>query len=161
MFSAINHYSNQTLKRKKKHNSKCAYKFSITFHFFLFTSSHLTYVFLPCHQYIIHIWTNVCVHVCVLTTPPTTRTPIEVREVREARPVTMETISSSWVMELCGNGGMLVLTGVRAMVRGTCRENTAENSTEQSTKRLARRAADSPVYMWKCSWMRNWSQNCG
>ena len=71
-----------------------------------------------------------CVCVCFLTTPPTTRTPMEVREVREARPVTMETISSSWVMELCGNGGMLVLTGVRAMGRGTCRENTAETSTE-------------------------------
>lgn len=39
---------------------------------------------------------------CVLvhTTPPTTRTPMEVREVREARPVTMETISSSWVTEV-------------------------------------------------------------
>ncbi len=52
---------------------------------------------------------------------------MEVREVSEARPVTMETISSSWVMELCGNGGMLVLTGVRARGRGTCRDNTADN----------------------------------
>lgn len=57
----------------------------------------------------------------VLTTPPTTRTPMEVREVREAKPVTMETISSSWVIEFCGNGGMLVLTGVKAMGRGTCK----------------------------------------
>lgn len=60
----------------------------------------------------------------ILTTPPTTRTPIEVREVREARPVTIETISSSCVTELCGNGGMLLQTGVRAMGLGTYRENT-------------------------------------
>lgn len=46
---------------------------------------------------------------------------MEVRDVREARPVTIETMSSSWVTELCGNGGMLVLTGVRARDRGTCR----------------------------------------
>lgn len=45
--------------------------------------------------------------------------PMEVREVREARPVTMETMSSSWVMEFWGKGGILVLTGVRAMGRGT------------------------------------------
>lgn len=50
--------------------------------------------------------------------------PMDVREVREARPVTMETISSSWVMEFWGNGGMLVLTGVRAMGRGTYRTDT-------------------------------------
>lgn len=50
--------------------------------------------------------------------------PIEVREVTEASPVTMETISSSWVMEFCGNGGMLVLTGVKARGRGICMENT-------------------------------------
>lgn len=67
---------------------------------------------------------------CVLTTPPTTRTPMEVREVREARPVTMEIISSSWVMELCENGGMLVLTGVKAMGRGTCRERRAETGAK-------------------------------
>lgn len=58
--------------------------------------------------------------VFLLTTPPTTMMPMEVREVSEARPVTMETISSSWVMELWGNGGILVLTGVRAIGRGTC-----------------------------------------
>lgn len=58
-----------------------------------------------------------------LTTPPTTSTPMEVRDVREARPVTMETMSSSWVTELWGNGGMLVLTGVKARGRGTCREH--------------------------------------
>lgn len=52
---------------------------------------------------------------------------MEVREVREARPVTIETISSSWVMALCGNGGMLVLTGVKAIGRGTCMDNTANN----------------------------------
>lgn len=72
-----------------------------------------------------------------LTTPPTTSTPIEVREVREARPVTMETISSSWVMELCGNGGMLVLTGVKAMGRGTCRRErvkTAPHPPHYATK---------------------------
>ncbi len=76
----------------------------------------------------LRLWSNVSE--CVLTTPPTTRTPMEVREVREARPVTMETISSSWVIELCGNGGMLVLTGVRAKGRGTCTEKLAENNAE-------------------------------
>lgn len=57
-----------------------------------------------------------------LTTPPTTRMPMEVLEVREARPVTMETMSSSWVREPWGSGGMLGLAGVRGMGRCTCRE---------------------------------------
>lgn len=57
---------------------------------------------------------------------------MEVREVREARPVTIETISSSWVMALCGNGGMLVLTGVKAIGRGTCMDNTVNNLTKHT-----------------------------
>lgn len=44
---------------------------------------------------------------------------MEVREVREARPVTMETISSSWVTEVWGNGGMEP-AGVRARGLETC-----------------------------------------
>lgn len=47
-----------------------------------------------------------------LTTPPTTIIPIDVREVKDANPVTMDTISSSWVIDPWGNGGKLVLTGV-------------------------------------------------
>lgn len=57
---------------------------------------------------------------------------MEVREVREARPVTIETMSSSWVMALCGNGGMLVLTGVKAIGRGTCMDNTVNNLTKHT-----------------------------
>lgn len=133
MFSAINYYSNQTLKRKKNITQNLLTSFQSHF-----TSSSSFHHIWPMSSFLAINTSSIselmCVCMCVLTTPPTTRTPIEVREVREARPVTMETISSSWVMELCGNGGMLVLTGVRAMVRGTCRENTAENSTEQSTK---------------------------
>lgn len=52
-----------------------------------------------------------------LTTPPTTRMPMEVLDVREARPVTIETMSSSWVREPCGRGGMLGLAGVRGTGR--------------------------------------------
>lgn len=44
---------------------------------------------------------------------------MEVLDVREARPVTMETMSSSWVREPCGSGGMLGLAGVRGMGRCT------------------------------------------
>lgn len=58
----------------------------------------------------------------LLTTPPTTRMPMEVLDVREARPVTMETMSSSWVREPWGSGGMLGLAGVRGMGRCACRE---------------------------------------
>lgn len=45
--------------------------------------------------------------------------PIEVLEVREASPVTMETISSSWVREPWGKGGRLGLAGVSGKGRGT------------------------------------------
>lgn len=89
----------------------------IEFDFVLFSQLNLRNVFIE---------RQLCVCVCVLTTPPTTRTPMDVREVSDARPVTMETISSSWVMALCGNGGILVLTGVRAMGRGTCRDSTVK-----------------------------------
>lgn len=44
---------------------------------------------------------------------------MEVRDVRDARPVTMDTMSSSWVSEPCGSGGMLGLAGVRGMGRCT------------------------------------------
>lgn len=47
---------------------------------------------------------------------------MEVLDVREARPVTMETMSSSWVREPWGSGGMLGLAGVRGMGRCTCGE---------------------------------------
>ena len=43
--------------------------------------------------------------------------PMEVLDVREARPVTMETISSSCVREPCGKGGILGLAGVRGIGR--------------------------------------------
>lgn len=48
--------------------------------------------------------------------------PMEVLDVRDARPVTMETMSSSWVREPCGSGGMLGLAGVRGTGRCTWRE---------------------------------------
>lgn len=47
---------------------------------------------------------------------------MEVLDVREARPVTMETMSSSCVREPWGSGGMLGLAGVRGMGRCTCGE---------------------------------------
>lgn len=55
----------------------------------------------------------------VLTTPPTTMIPMDVREVRDASPVTIDTMSSSCVMEPCGKGGMAVATGVMAKGLGT------------------------------------------
>lgn len=62
---------------------------------------------------------------------------MEVRDVREASPVTMETMSSSWVTELCGNGGMLVLTGVRARDRDTCGGgSTVQRQATQTYRRL-------------------------
>lgn len=36
---------------------------------------------------------------CQRTTPPTTMIPMEVLEVNEASPVTIDTMSSSWVIE--------------------------------------------------------------
>ncbi len=64
-------------------------------------------------------------HICyVLTTPPTTIMPIDVREVSDANPVTMETISSSWVKDPWGKGGILVLTGVMARGLGTWQHKT-------------------------------------
>lgn len=57
-----------------------------------------------------------------LTTPPTTMMPMDVRDVREASPVTIETMSSSWVTEPCGKGGMAVPTGVIAKGLGTSRD---------------------------------------
>lgn len=42
---------------------------------------------------------------------------MEVLDVSEAKPVTMETMSSSWVSEPCGRGGMLGLAGVRGRGR--------------------------------------------
>lgn len=55
---------------------------------------------------------------------------------REARPVTMETISSSWVTEVWGNGGMEPQAGVRARGLGTCsrgEESGAESAAALST----------------------------
>lgn len=46
--------------------------------------------------------------------------PMDVRDVREASPVTIETMSSSWVMEPCGKGGIALPTGVIAKGLGTC-----------------------------------------
>lgn len=39
--------------------------------------------------------------------------PMEVREVKEASPVTMDTMSSSWVIEPWGKGGRLGFAGVK------------------------------------------------
>lgn len=63
---------------------------------------------------------------------------MEVREVREARPVTMETISSSWVTEVWGNGGMEPQAGVRASGLETCsqeEEEEVEQEVEQEHNR--------------------------
>lgn len=50
---------------------------------------------------------------CQPTTPPTTMIPMEVREVNEASPVTIDTMSSSWVIEPWGKGGRLGFAGVK------------------------------------------------